>query len=72
MFPVEMSFSDDSVLMEKMTKIWKWADCQNSGPSTFRYTFRSSGVVFRADFGSEAEAIAFSTQFGGHVVMPAD
>jgi hypothetical protein len=41
---------------------------QRFEPLTFRYSFLSAVILFRVDFASEAEAVAFATAFDGKIV----
>jgi hypothetical protein len=50
-----------------MATMRQWLDHQRFEPATFRYTFAPPGMVFRAEFMVEAQAVAFAAAFGGQV-----
>jgi hypothetical protein len=68
MFPVEISIHDEDTLAERMTTVQQWLDDQRFEPLTFRYSFLSAVILFRVDFESEAEAVAFATAFDGKII----
>lgn len=67
MFPVEISVADEDALANKVATMQLWLARQRFEPLTFRYSFVASAILFRVDFSSEAEAIAFATAFDGKI-----
>lgn len=72
MFPVAINIADEDALIEKMTAMREWLDHRRFEPSTFRYTFVLSGILFQVDFASQTQAAAFASEFGGRAIAAPD
>jgi hypothetical protein len=70
MFPVEIQMHErvEDALTARMTAMREWLDHQHFEPSTFRYTFTGSGIVFLVYFALATEAAAFAAEFSGRVI----
>ena len=70
MFPVEVHIRerDDAALTARMNAMREWLDHSRFEPSAFHYIFKTSGLVFRVAFRSEAQAAAFANAFGGSIL----
>ena len=71
MFPVEilMNGQAEDALTVRMTEMRQWLDHRRFEPSTFRYTFTGSGIVFVVHFAIATEAAAFATEFRGRLLQ---
>jgi hypothetical protein len=69
MFPVEirMDQQTEDAFTARMSVMREWLDHHRYEPSTFRYTFIATGMLFRVEFKIEAEARAFAQEFDGCV-----
>jgi hypothetical protein len=70
MFPVEIQMHEraEDALTARMTAMRQWLDHQRFEPSTFRYTFTGSGIVFLVYFALATEAAAFAAEFSGRLI----
>src|SRR3954469_7602606 len=70
MFPVEIQMHEraEDALPGRMTAMRQWLDHQHFEPSTFRYTFTGSGIVFLVYFALATEAAAFAAEFSGRLI----
>ena len=69
MFRVEIRLSDEDRLVETVEAMRTWLDAANFVPTTFGYSLSSARILFRVDFTSEAQAVAFAKAFDGAVVV---
>jgi len=70
MFPVDIQMHEpaEDALTARMTAMRQWLDHQHFEPSTFRYTFTGSGIVFLVYFALATEAAAFAAEFSGRLI----
>jgi hypothetical protein len=69
LFPVGIPLDepDEEALTSRMNAMREWLDHRRVEPSTFRYTFTATGILFQVDFSAEADAAAFAREFGGRL-----
>ena len=53
-----------------MSNMRTWLDHHHSQPVIFQQLPGREGVIFRLEFASEAEAVAFVGAFGGRLIRP--
>jgi hypothetical protein len=59
---------DEKALTARMNAMREWLDHRRVEPSVFRYTFDPPGLLYRVDFRTKSDAVAFANQFGGQVI----
>lgn len=70
MFRVEFVLPNADRLVEMVDAVRAWFDQHNSTPVTFGYSLTASRTLFRIDFATETQAVAFGKAFNGLVVDP--
>ena len=68
MFLVEVGLIDADRLVETSDAMRTWFDEHGFAPLTFGYSLTASRTLFRVEFASEVEALAFAKAFEGAIV----
>ena len=70
MHVVEVRHGGDN-LVAPMNQMRNWLDAKHIEPVVFRLSLIPGGTVFRMEFRSVGEAVAFARAFGGKVITEA-